>query len=53
LTSFSGAMNKKQARTFTRNILASFQYEPIEIDGEIYEIDNLRGWLYWNINDLD
>tara|TARA_B100001750_G_C15413123_1_gene548820 strand:+ start:66 stop:920 length:855 start_codon:yes stop_codon:yes gene_type:complete len=53
LTSFSGAMNKKQARTFTRNILASFQYEPIELDGEIYEIDNLRGWLYWNINDMD
>jgi len=53
LTSFGGAMNKKQARTFTRNILASFQYEPIEIDRKIYEIDNLRGWLYWNINDMD
>ena len=46
-------MNKKQARTFTRNILGSFKYEPIEIDGEIYEIENLMGWLYWSIDDLD
>ena len=53
LTSFTGEMNKKQARTFTRNILGSFKYEPIEIDGEIYEIENLMGWLYWSIDDLD
>ena len=36
-----------------RNILGSFKYEPIEIDGEIYEIENLMGWLYWSIDDLD
>tara|TARA_B100001123_G_C15248171_1_gene1001755 strand:+ start:50 stop:898 length:849 start_codon:yes stop_codon:yes gene_type:complete len=52
LTSFSGEMNKKQAKTFTRNILSSFKYKPVEIDGEIYEVDNLRGWLYWKIDDL-
>jgi len=51
ITSFDGAMNRKQVKTFTRNILSSLKYIPLEINEKVYEIHNLRGWLYWKIRD--
>ena len=51
ITSYDGAMNRKQVKTFTRNILSSLEYMPVEINEKVYEIHNLRGWLYWSIRD--
>jgi len=51
ITSFDGAMNRKQVKTFTRNVLASLEYMPLKINEKVYEIHNLRGWLFWEIRD--
>lgn len=51
IDSAKGAMNKKQAGEFTKDMLRGLSYLPIKNEGQVYEINNLRGWLKLKIND--